>query len=150
MRVRLDFWRLVPVRLAILCSLGLANIAWAAAVSSAVAIASPGLVETTVSAERLRDILLGRVTNWSDGTPIIIILSEEPAALAAQRVITGRDLPQLLRGWKRLVYGGNGAMPIVHASSAEVLSEVRRRHGAVTMLPSTVDDERCLVIYRLP
>jgi len=138
------------LRLVILCSLGLSNVALAAVASPVVAVASPGVSETTVSADRLRDILLGRVTNWTDGTPIIILLSEDPAAVAAQRTLTGRDLPQLMRGWKRLVYGGNGAMPTIHSTTLAVLTELRRRPGAVTVLPNAVDEERYIIIYRKP
>jgi len=138
------------LRLVILCSLGLSNVALAAVASPVVAVASPGVSETTVSADRLRDILLGRVTNWADGTPIIILLSEDPAAVAAQRTLTGRDLPQLMRGWKRLVYGGNGAMPTIHSTTLAVLTELRRRPGAVTVLPYAVDEQRYRIIYQKP
>lgn len=107
-------------------------------VHAQVALADPRLPAETLERERLRDILLGRVTTWPDGTPIILILAEEGDE--AQRAFSGRDLAQLLRGWKRLVYSGNGAMPKVERSVAEALVEAQRHRGALVFVPQPPED----------
>lgn len=118
------------------------------ALHAQVAIAHGDIIDRNLSEERLRDILLGRVTTWASGTPIVIVLIEEAPAIEAQQAITGRDLPQLLRGWKRLVYGGNGAMPLVRRTTAEAVQEVRRRHGAMAIVADLPDLTGLVVLYR--
>lgn len=108
-------------------------VASSAALGAQVALADPRLPAEVLGHERLRDILLGRVTTWPDGTPIVLILAEEGDE--AQRVFSGRDLARLLRGWKRLVYSGNGAMPKVERSVAEALIEAQRQPGALVFVP---------------
>ncbi len=107
---------------------------FAAPASAQVAVTHPAVSELALSDARLRDILLGRVTTWADGTPIVIVLVEEEDSAAATAQLSGRDLGRLLRGWKRLVYAGSGAMPLVVSSARDALDEVRRRPGAVTVL----------------
>src|SRR3954470_13846371 len=99
-----------------------------------VAVAYPGVAEPAVNERRLRDILLGRVTTWSDGTPITLVLVDDAPTSAAIAAASGRDLAQLLRGWKRLVYAGSGAMPMVVTTQRAALDEVSRRSGALTVL----------------
>lgn len=115
-------------------------------VTAQVVVANNQVVSTPLSDDRLRDILLGRITTWSDGSPIIIILLDEPNATAGVQRITGRDLPQLIRGWKRLVYAGNGAMPMVLDSRQGVLDEILRRPGALTVLADAPNDARYTIL----
>jgi len=129
-------WRWLPLLL--MC--------WA--LPAQVAVAHADVTDRNLTEERLRDILLGRVTTWASGTPILIVLIEEAPAIEAQQAITGRDLPQLLRGWKRLVYGGNGAMPLVRRTTAEALQEVRRRPGALAIVADLPDPTGVVVLYR--
>ncbi len=117
--------RLVLIALVLIC---------VAPASAQVAVTHPAVPEHALHHARLRDILLGRVTTWDDGTPIVIILVEEADDAAATARLSGRDLGRLLRGWKRLVYAGSGAMPLVVSSARDALEEVRRRPGALTVL----------------
>ncbi len=119
-----------------------------ATLAAEMAVAHPDVVDAPHCPDRLRDILLGRVTTWPGGAPIVIILIEEASANAAQRPLTDRDLPQLLRGWKRLVYGGNGAMPLVRRTTAEALQEVRRRPGALAIVAAGTETAGLVVLYR--
>jgi len=111
-----------------------------------VVVANNQVTSTSVSDDRLRDILLGRITTWPDGSAIIIVLLDEPAATGAVRRVTGRDLPQLIRGWKRLVYAGNGAMPLVLNSRQGVLDEILRRPGSLTVLADVPNDARFTIL----
>jgi len=95
-----------------------------------------------LDATRVRDMFLGRVTTWPDGTPVIIVLTNDPAADAALVLVVGRDREWLLRGWKRLVFSGTGAMPLQAASEREGLELLARQHGAILIAGSIVADER--------
>lgn len=96
-------------------------------------------IDHQLSRRRLSDILLGRITTWDDGLPIVLVLVDDQPCATAIATVTGRELPQLLRGWKRLVYSGGGAMPIIVPSPQVAIEEIRRRRGAMTVL--SVDPE---------
>ena len=98
-----------------------------------IAAVHPAVAETNLTTERVRDMLLGRVTTWKDGSPIIIVLIDDPTAEAALLNLTGRDSARLLRGWKRLVYAGTGAMPLV-----------------IAVIPATVPGDRWRCITLMP
>ncbi len=122
-----------------------ACVAWATA---EVAVVHPGVSEDTLSADRLRDILLGRINTWADGKPIVLVLSDDPTTDVAVRAASGRDdVRHLLRGWKRLVYSGAGAMPTVVDSVAAAIERVRRTPGALALVadPPTADGVRVIV-----
>ncbi len=99
-----------------------------------VAVVHADVVEQDLSVARLRDILLGRINTWSDGKPIVLVLADDIVTDAAVRAATGRDdVRHLLRGWKRLVYSGAGAMPIVVDSVATAVERVRKTPGALAL-----------------
>ena len=96
----------------------------------------------TVDRDHLRNILLGRVTNWADGSQIVLILSSDPSSRAAIEELTGRDLDRLLRGWKRILFSGNGAMPINTSGATEALELVAQRPGAIAIVGVTPSAEQ--------
>jgi len=114
-------------RLAVLACLLLA-----AALPAEVAVAHDSVPADQLDAQNLRNVLLGRVTVWSNGGPVVLVRSrEDDRALDA---IAGRDLNRLLRGWKRLAFSGNGRMPTVEVDRAarkdwSVVRERVNQHG---------------------
>jgi hypothetical protein len=98
-----------------------------------VAVVNPRLVDL-VDREKLKNILLGRVSAWADGSQITLVLSSDPVSRAAIEELTGRDLDRLMRGWKRIMFAGNGAMPVVVDSSAGALKEVGQHLGAIAIV----------------
>lgn len=105
--------------------------------------------DQTITSERIINMLLGRTTTWADGTPVIVIISEEASADAAMQSMIGRDSERLLRGWKRLVYAGNGAMPTIARTNAEALELVAKLPGSIAILPS-VTSSACRIIPMSP
>ena len=87
-----------------------------------------------VDREKLKNILLGRVSAWADGSPVVLILSSDPVSRTAIEELTGRDLERLMCGWKRIMFAGNGAMPVVVESSAGALREVGQQAGAIAIV----------------
>ena len=108
-----------------------------------VVVVNPGIQAAGIDRERIINILLGRVTTWADGTPTIVIVSLEASADHAIDELLGRDTDRLLRGWKRLVYAGAGAMPTTARSNAEAIQLVARLPGAMVLLPLTADAPGC-------
>ena len=104
-----------------------------ATASAQVAVVNPQLVDL-VDREKLKNILLGRVSAWADGKQVVLILSSDPVSRLAIEELTGRDLDRLMRGWKRIMFAGNGAMPIVVESSAGALKEVGQHLGAIAIV----------------
>ena len=110
-------------------------------VSAQVAVVHPSRTDT-VDRDHLRNILLGRVTTWADGSQIVLILSSDPGSRAAIEELTGRDLDRLLRGWKRILFSGNGAMPISTSGATEALDLVAQRPGAIAIVGVTPSAEQ--------
>lgn len=114
-----------------------------------VAVVYPG-VQDSVDRDHLRNILLGRVTTWVDGSQIVLILSTDPSSRAAVEALTGRDLERLLRGWKRILFSGNGAMPLSTSGANEAFALAAQRPGAIAIaggLPSP--DQKVRVVVEL-
>lgn len=105
----------------------------ASSASAQVAVVN-GSVRDAVDREHLRNILLGRVTTWANGSQIVLILSADPGSRAAIEELTGRDLERLLRGWKRILFSGNGAMPITASSANEAFAAVMQHPGAIAII----------------
>lgn len=121
-------------------------LALAAAAPGAVVAVNPVMSEPNLPAERVRDMLLGRITTWQDGSPVIIIMIDDPTADTALEAIAGRDRSRLIRGWKRLVYAGTGAMPQLYHGVTEGLEAVARHPGSLAILDHAVPGDRWRMI----
>lgn len=82
----------------------------------------------------LRNALLGRISLWNDGRPIVIVLSRSPASQDQLQVFIDRDLEHLMRGWKRLVFTGGGSLPEVADDDALAIRRVAATPGAFAVL----------------
>ncbi len=99
-----------------------------------------------LTTERVRDLLLGRVTTWSSGQAVVIVLCTDAEGEAAVQAITGRTVGLLQRGWKRLVFSGTGAMPLVVASLPAALEAVARHPGAIAVMVTAPMNDGCHVV----
>lgn len=105
----------------------------ASTASAQVAVVNPGISDV-LDEPRLKHILLGQVTAWADGTPIVLVVSGDPLSRRAVNELTGRDLDRLMRGWKRLTFSGAASMPVVTATADQALALVRERLGALAIV----------------
>jgi hypothetical protein len=103
---------------------------------------NPALGGEKLDAERVRDMLLGRVTTWDDGTAVTIVLIDDRTTDARLEALVGRDRQRLLRGWKRLVYSGSGVMPHEVPSVAEAVALIARTPGALALVTDAPEDPR--------
>jgi hypothetical protein len=87
-----------------------------------------------------RNVLLGRVTTWGEGGPaaILVLVRNESGQQAIQSFL-GRDFNRLLSGWKRLVFTGNGTMPIIVDTPEEALRLIAIKPGSGTLLHTAPD-----------
>lgn len=106
-------------------------------------------ITDTVDRDHLRNLLLGRVSTWKDGSLVVLVLSSDAASRAAVEELTGRDFDRLLRGWKRILFSGNGAMPVVATTASEALEIAATRHGVIAIVGIEPTDQRVRVVVRL-
>jgi len=119
---------------------------WFVVGHAACAIVHAGVVEPTISSDRIRDMLLGRITTWSDGTPVTIVLVDETASDQALKDLTGRDCARMLRGWKRLAFSGAGSMPSVVTSICEAAERIADIPGSIAVVDAIETDLRWRVL----
>lgn len=117
-----------------------------APVSAQVAVLHPAVVDGGLDAKRMAALLQGRIATWPDGKPVVLVLAEDRLADAHLAHIAGREREVLLRGWKRLVFAGGGAMPLLARSADEALALVARTPGAVLLLDHAPDDSRWRIV----
>ena len=121
-------------------------LACALRMEAAVAVVNDHESVAELTVERVRDMLLGRVTTWSSGQAVVIVLCTDEAGQQAVDAISGRTVSLLQRGWKRLVFSGTGAMPVVVASLAAGLDEVAHHPGALMVTMTAPAAENCRTI----
>src|SRR6185369_16745344 len=80
------------------------------------------------------NMLLGRTAAWPDGRHLSLVISTGEAGEAAIEAITGRDSARLLRAWKRLVFSGAAAMPVIAEDDVAACALVARTPDAVVLL----------------
>lgn len=113
-----------------------------APLAAQVAVMNPSVPEQAISHEQMSSILLGRSTTWSDGSPIVLVLVDDPAADRELLRFAGRPRERLVRGWKRMVFGGNGSMPLQATDPQKACEIVSRVHGAVALVAAADQDPR--------
>ncbi len=115
--------------------------------SAAVVVAHNNVPVSNLDEEKIRDFLLGRTTTYSNGQTVVVVLCMDSAADEAMNKIVNRSANLLLRGWKRLVFSGSGAMPLQATTIQDAIALVARTPGAITVLPlvETVP-QTCVII----
>ena len=112
---------------------------------AAVAVVHDGLPIQLMSKDRVRDLLLGRISTWETGVPVVIVLCTDPNERAVEE-LSGRNVALLQRGWKRLVFSGTGAMPLVATTRQSALDLVAKHPGAIAVLEASDQTPGCKVI----
>jgi hypothetical protein len=111
-----------------------------------VAVVHPSVTDGDIDASRMAALLQGRVTSWKDGKAVVLVVASDPLADVHLSHVAGRERQVLLRGWKRLVFAGSGAMPLVASSTDEALALVSKTPGAVLLLDHAPIDARWRVV----
>ena len=85
--------------------------------------------------ERVTDLVTGRVVSLPSGQRAVLVLSYGPDGQVAVQDLAARDVARLMRGWKRLVFGAGGSLPLTAADDRTAFELIARTPGGV--LPST-------------
>lgn len=97
---------------------------------AAVFIANASVTETSLSAEDLKNILLGNKTRWASGTVKLALQPEGAVHAEVIKTYTQRSTDQYDTFWKKLVFSGRGTMPAKLKTDAEVIDYVAKNPGA--------------------
>ena len=89
---------------------------------------------TELTRERVVDLLTGRVTTLNNGGRVVLVMSYSPDGEAAVRDLTARDIARLMRGWKRVVFGGGGSLPLTADSTQAAIELLRRTPDGILPL----------------
>jgi len=111
-----------------------------------VAVFNVAVPDGPIDAKRMAALLLGRISTWSDGSAVVLVLAEDRNADVHLAHVTGRERQVLERCWKRLVFSGAGAMPFTARSTEEALLRVATIPGAVVLLDHAPADPRWRVV----
>lgn len=114
-----------------------------ARIDAAVAVINANLSVTQLTTDRVRDLLLGRLSTWDSGESVVIVLCTDGNNADAVEEISGRSVTLLQRGWKRLVFSGTGAMPLVATTRQAALDLVAKHPGAIAVLPTSEETPGC-------
>lgn len=76
--------------------------------------------------ERLVDLLTGRVAALPSGGRAVLVFSHGAGGEAAILTLTSRDVARLVRGWKRLVFGSGGSLPLTAQDDRAAIDLVAR------------------------
>lgn len=117
-----------------------------APLSAQVAVVNPSVAESELDVKRMAALLQGRISTWKDGQPVVLVLANDRMADVHLSHVAGREREVLVRGWKRLVFAGGGAMPLLADSAEEGLALVAKTPGAVLLLDHAEADPRWRVI----
>lgn len=111
-----------------------------------VAVINASVPEEPIDLKRMTALLLGRISTWSNGAPVILVFAEDRNADVHLNHVTGRERQVLERSWKRLVFAGGGAMPLTAHSAEDALQLVATTPGAVVLLDHAPADPRWRVV----
>lgn len=107
-----------------------------------VAIVSARSPVTTLNAEQISAIFLGKTSRFPDGTPAVPIDGPEdsPARERFYEKYAGKSPAQVKAHWSKIIFTGRGQPPRQAASSLEVRKAIADNPSAVGYLePSAVD-----------
>lgn len=100
---------------------------------------------TTLTAEELESVFLGKKTLWGSGVKVLPALPQEESVPAKEFIETmlNKTVAQYQGYWKRRLFSGGGTVPRAFATNAEIVDFVGKNPGAiaVTAEPATEDDK---------
>lgn len=111
-----------------------------------VVVVNPSVPDQELDTKRVAAMFQGGVTIWGNGQSVVLVLADDPDADLHLNHVIGRERQMLLRGWKRLVFAGMGAMPLSASSPNEALELVAKTPGAMVLLDHAPADSRWRVI----
>ncbi|KPA17265.1 phosphate ABC transporter substrate-binding protein [Candidatus Magnetomorum sp. HK-1] len=107
-------------------------------------------VNESISANDIRNIFLGKKTQWNNNQRIrFVLLTEKKIYRNFLAKYVGKTLYQYRNYWRKKVFTGTGMMPIMFKDTSQSIEFVRRTKGAISFVPKTkniADDIKELIV----
>jgi ABC-type phosphate transport system substrate-binding protein len=95
-------------------------------------------VQESISVNDIRNIFLGKKTQWSNNQRIrFVLLTEKTTYRTFITNYVRKTLYQYRNYWRKKVFTGTGMMPIMFSSCSQSIDYVRRTKGAISFVPET-------------
>jgi len=127
--------------LSICLALLTAGIAPQASAQEVKIVAHPDISRSTLSRDEIRQIFLGRKTQWDDGNQRVhfVVLKEGDTHETFVRQFVGKTPSQFSNYWKKMIFTGKGRAPQSFATPEDVVALVAETAGAVGYVPPETD-----------
>ena len=97
-------------------------------------------VSDTISVSDIRNIFLGKKTQWKSNQSIrFVLLTEKTTYQSFITHYVGKTLYQYRNYWRKKVFTGTGMMPIMFSEVEKSIDYVRRTKGAISYIPASQD-----------
>ncbi len=102
-------------------------------------------VADTLKKDEIKQIFLGKKTQWSDNSGVTFVLLDDNDTLNAfLKTYIGKSPDQFKNYWKKQVFTGKGKMPKAFDSPAELMKFLSENHGSISFMRSE-DVDKALV-----
>jgi len=118
-------WGLGTILLVLMC------LASTAAFADVVVIANKNVSETSMSKDKVKQIFLGKVVKWQDGSRIRFVTLKGDSHKSFLKEYIGRSEAQYKTYWKKILFTGKGSMPKSFATEQEMAQYVANTKGAI-------------------
>lgn len=110
-------------------------------------IANKGVPDSSIDADVVKDIFLGKKSSWSDGSAIeFVTLKSGSAHDVFLKAYLKKSARQFSTYWKKQVFTGKGSMPKSFASEGELVSYVAGKRGVVGYISGAADTASVKVV----
>jgi len=122
------------------------------AAEDAVVIVTNPEVTDSLNKDEIKQIFLGKKTQWKDNSSIIFILPDNDQLLIDfLKTFIGKSPEQFENYWKKQVFTGKGKMPKVIRTTAELTAFVAENKGTITFMSrEDVDDTQVNILSFQP
>lgn len=118
-------WGLGTILLVLMC------LASTAAFADVVVIANKNVSETSMSKDKVKQIFLGKVVKWQDGSRIRFVTLKGDSHKSFLKEYIGRSEAQYKTYWKKILFTGKGSMPKSFDTEQEMAQYVANTKGAI-------------------
>lgn len=100
----------------------------------------------SIDSREVRDIFMGRIRSFSDGS---IALPIDQSTLRARfyELLTGRGIEQVNAYWARIMFSGQASPPTIVPDDEAVLMTVRANEGAIGYIDASRVDDTVRVMF---
>jgi ABC-type phosphate transport system substrate-binding protein len=113
-----------------------------------VAVVSARSPVTTLSANQVADIFLGKSSRFPDGSPAVPIdlVEDSPTRERFYAQYTGKSPAQVKAHWSKIIFTGRGQPPRQVSNSAEARKLVASNPNAIAYIDSSLVDDTVRVL----